>query len=459
MKINKILAVTLVITLFLIAGCKKKPAEMLQRQAPVTLNYYKVFEIEENIKPIISKFEQANPGIKVNYRNFNDLDKYLETVLSELAEGRGPDIISVPNTWVAQNYKKLTPAPSNFATPQVIQDVFVKVVEQDSIFIDTDGQEKVFSIPLFVDTLALYYNDEIFEKQLPELGKPGQTWESLRSISSVLSLPDTENNLIKSGIALGTGTGILRSADVIQLMFMQQGINFYDNNFSRFTFASNNKTTEVATLYNSFNKLPGGYPSWEDSLGSPTEKEIYAFATGKTAMIFGYSYLYKDIQNIIELAKRNGDQTINLKDVLITEAPQFENSQNQLYLANYYTEAVTRNSKYPDQSWKLITYLADPVNLRQYYKNDFKPTSRRELINEQRENRIYAPFANQLGAATSIPLFDKSEFNKIIQSTLDTFPTLTQATLRSSLANAQNELNKKLSSEGAFPPSKNKLAK
>jgi ABC-type glycerol-3-phosphate transport system substrate-binding protein len=460
MKIKLFLSILVISTLLITVGCKKQQQQAQVRGEIVTLNYYKLFENEENLQPLFNKFQQANPNIRINYKKFNDPGKYLETILSELAEGTGPDIISVPNTWIAQNYKKISPAPAQYANPQIIEDVFVNVVKKDNVFIDSDGTQKVFGIPLSIDTLALYYNDKLFEQFLSELGKPSTTWNGLKANAELLTLPDTENNLIRSGIALGTGEGITRSADIYKLMLLQNGISLFDQNYARVNIANNSKATELLNFYNSFNNLSIGTPSWEDSLGSESEKELYAFVTGKTAMVFGYSYLYQDLLNTIELAKRNGEPTIiNTKDIKITEAPQFSNQKNPVALANYYTETVTRNSKHPESSWKLITFLVDPENLKEYYKKEFKPTSRRELISEQKQNPIFAVFANQLGIADSFIVNEELKTNQIIRQLLDSTVNSSNLNLRTLILESQTELDNLIPNEGAYPPSQNKAKK
>ena len=460
MKTKLILLLVITSLVIFTTGCKKQGAQTPTRANIVTLNYYKLFENEENLQPLFNKFQQVNPNIRINYKKFTDPEKYLETILSELAEGTGPDIISVPSTWVAQNYKKLSPAPSNYATPTVIDDVFVNVVKKDNVLIDTDGIQKVFGIPLSVDTLALYYNDKLFEQFLPELGKPSQTWNGLKANAELLTLPDEQNNLIRSGLSIGTGEGIFRSSDIFKLMLLQNNISLFDKNYSRVNIANNTKTTELLNFYSSFSN--SNTPVWADNLGSENEKELYAFVTNKTAMIFGYSYLYKDLLNTIELAKRNGEKNvISTKDIKITSLPQFKNQETPIALANYYTESVTRNSKNAELSWKLITFLADPDNLREYYKKEFKPTSRRELIAEQKENSIFGVFATQLGIAESFIVNDENKTNQIIKKLLDNAALNKDPSLnsRNLLVESQNELDNLIPNEGAYPPSKNKLKK
>jgi ABC-type glycerol-3-phosphate transport system substrate-binding protein len=460
MKIKKIILIISIFCLVLgLTGCKKKQAQQIAAKPPVTLNYYRVFESDENIKPLFNKYQQANPHVNIVYRNFNDIDRYLETIISELAEGKGPDIISVPNTWIAEHYKKISPAPSNLAPANAVKEVFLSVVAKDNIFIDTDGIEKVFGIPLSVDTLALYYNTDLYNQFTPELGKPPTSWQGLKNVSERISIADTENNLIRSGIAIGTGNGILRSSDIYQLLLLQSNANLFDSNYTKFNFASSSKTQDATNIYTGFNNLNSETKSWDDSLGSDQEKEIYAFATGKTAMIFGYSYLYTDILRTIEVAKRNGEKVISPKSIKISETPQIDPTQPPIYLASYYSETVTRNSQNSEEAWKLITYLADPVNLEIYYKNSFKPTSRRELIPEQKNNALFGAFANQLGTATSIALPDKQKANTIFKNLLDEISTVNNQSIRSYILNAQNELNQEIGIEGAVPPFKNKPAK
>lgn len=444
---KKYLAViSILLLLFSVSGCRKKVAN--NNLPPVTLTYYKLFENEENLSPLFTKFKQRYPHITVEYKKFTDPEKYLETIVSELAEGVGPDIMSVPNTWIAQNYKKITPAPQDLASEQVFKDIFVNVAADDNIIAGEEFGE-VYGIPLYVDTLALFYNDNHFETSIPERGKPASTWTGLVNDAAKLSQKNSTGDLVKSAIALGTGD-VSRASDIFYLLTLQKEVSFYNDNFKEATFVKGNETENILDYIVSFAEQNKTNYSWSSDFTD--EGDLTAFVRGETSMIFGYSHLYKDILNQITLQKRAGQNVIDVNDVQITEAPQPADSEQPISYASYFTETVSRNSKHPRESWLLLTFLVEQDNLEAYYKKDFKPTSIRSLIPDQRANPIYAPFINQLGYAKTLPIVNIFEYDKAIKELIDN--SISQEQKRSFILDAQTKINSLIPNEGAYPVSK-----
>lgn len=452
-KLLKITTILLLISsVLLLVGCKKKNI-VTNNLPPVTLTYYKLFENEENLTPIFTKFKQQNPHITIVYKKFTDPEQYLDTIVSEIAEGGGPDIMSVPNTWVAQNYRKLTPAPETVATPQAFNDVFVNVASRDNIIYNQEGIGQVYGFPLSVDTLALFYNDSHFETEIPERGRPSSTWEGIVNDVIRLTVQDSSSldRFSRTGIALGKADNILRASDIFYLLLLQNDINFYSDDFKSANFARNSDTEDVLDFYTSFADENSSNYSWNQftSDSESAEQELISFVTGKTSMIFGYSYTYKDVLNQIQIQKRNGEDVINASDVQITESPQLADAENPVAYANYFTEVVSRNSDHTQEAWLLLAFMIDQENLQEYYSKDFKPTSLRNLIPEQRENPIYGAFINQLGYATTIPIVDQFEYDAIITELIESAPQQEQK--RQILIDAENKINSLIPNEGAYP--------
>ena len=194
-KLSNRLAISFLIAVFIasfgLSGCRKKaPAPAKKTYNGIVMNYYKVFDDKEVIKPAIEKFEVDHPGIKINYRQFSDFQEYQNVILNEMAEGAGPDIFSMPNTWFMSNYKKIYPAPVTLATPDLFQKVFVDVAYKDLVRTDQDGLEQVYALPMTVDTLALYYNKAHFHDSISERGSPSSTWEGIKEDISLLKKED-----------------------------------------------------------------------------------------------------------------------------------------------------------------------------------------------------------------------------------------------------------------------------
>lgn len=411
-----------------------------QNQGPKTnLVYYKLFENQENIQPLLDNFQAQNPNVNVIYKNFNDPEEYYTTILNEIAEGRGPDIMSVHNTWIGPNYQKLQPAPVTMVDATTFRDIFNQQASQDNI-LNTQGQELVYGIPLHTDTLALYYNQKHFEQSFPETGKPSSNWSEFRNQINVLNIQQ-DGQLKRSGLAIGTGDSILRSHDIFYQLSLQNQTPIYNKNQSNLE-----KLDELVSFNTGFSDPENNGYTWSDKLSDQQYKEIASFLEGKTSSIFGYSYLYKDLIQVKQQLDRQNKATIELSDIKITTSPQIKPETPVVY-ANYFTETVSRNSQNPELSWQLLGFMSSKPNLELFYKDNFKVSSRRNMIEDQRTNRLYGAFIEQIGISQSYPIANEEAQKKIIKNMLDSYNTdSTQA-----IQTANTELNKLIPNSGLKP--------
>lgn len=449
---KKFISLTLLLIFLLnLSGCKKKQV-IVEQKAPITLTYYKLYDNKEIYAQSIQDFREKFPYVSVNIKTFQDKDSYLNTIIREIAEGRGPDLFSVPNTWVKSNFKLLQEAPAAI-TPEIYQNTYINTAFEDNTIQKSDGGVAIYGIPLSVDTLALYYNSQLFENTIPERGRPQSTWAGINQDAKLLTSKN-EDKIKRAGIAIGS-LETNRNSDIFMLRLLQNKINFYDKTASQVVFAKNNKSLEIFKEMQSYANPKSTNFTYDKSLNLPNlkDKEVSAFAQGKTAMIFGYSHLYKDILNKIDLYKSSGLETISKSSVKITEAPQEVISDNKIAYANYLTEVVNRNSNHGFEAFALLGELSSQKSLNQIYSKDFKPTSRRDMIPSQRQNRIYGAFANQLGYAKSIAL-PSTNVEKIINEMFDqeTLQKLDEVQYATVLNQAASKLNKEIQNNNKINP-------
>ena len=103
-------AIFLIIIFVFISGsaCKIDEKGVQEAARPVTLNYWRVFDGQDDFQEIIDAYKAAHPYITINYRLLR-YDEYENEILNALAEDRGPDIFSIHNTWMKKYQSKLTP--------------------------------------------------------------------------------------------------------------------------------------------------------------------------------------------------------------------------------------------------------------------------------------------------------------------------------------------------------------
>lgn len=434
---KKILAILVVMALFFgiigSYGCRTKdPQTQKKSYDGVELTYYKVFDDTDVMDPFINQYIGTHPGLKINYKKFSDFDEYQKVILSEMAEGKGPDIFSMPNWWYASNLGKVAVMPEDLGTPDVFAEVFVDVANRDLVRVDKDGSEQVYGVPMTVDTLALYYNKDHYEDRIPERGKPAKTWEGIKEDVALLNKPlaGSQTDFDVSGIAMGRWDNISRAVDILYLLFLQYGVDFYNSNISEATFASRHEGLltypglEALNLFVSFADPSQKFYTWGPKSADPNSdfKEIDAFAMGKASMMVGFAYTYNDIVNRIDVLKAKGQYTINKNAIRIAQIPQVydpdASKDKRVTYASYFAETVSRNCKDPEVAWEFLIDLTSKKTLQTYFDKTHKPTSRRDMIDEQKKDPNYGVFAQQIGYAESFPIVDYNKYKEIFKETL-----------------------------------------
>ena len=97
----------------------------------------------------------------------------------------------------------------------------------------------------------------------------------------------------------------------------------------------------------------------------------------------------------------------------------------------------------------MLVNLTQKDSLDHYFKETHRPTSRRDMIEDQQKDSTYGVFASQIGFAESFPVLDhytyKDLFSQIINS------ATSSSTSQVGLAYAQDAINNLLPEEGFIP--------
>jgi len=469
MKFKKTLTVFLLLVIvFSFFGCRTKtPPAKLKSYDGVELTYYKVFDGSDVFQPLMNEYLIKHPGLKINYRKFSDFEEYQKTVINEMADGKGPDIFSMQNSWFTSNKGKITPLPEDQGTPDDFGTVFVDTAYKDLVLVDDEGREQVYGLPMTVDTLALYYNKDHFQDRLPNPGKPAKTWEGIKSQITALNKmnSDNPNDFEVSAIAMGLSSNIDRAVDILYLLFMQYGVIFYNDEISKSTFAGmqgkmdNYPAIAAMDFFVSFANPEEKHYSWNEYVVDPEVdpgKEVTAFAQGKVSMIIGYSYTYDQIVNEIGVLKGKGLKTIDKTAIKVAPIPQMydpdASKEKRITYASYFAETVSRNCKNPDVAWDFIVFLTSKDSLKYYFSKTHKVTSRRDMIDDQKKDPIYGTFASQIGYAESFPIIDYYKYKDLFSESIT--KAYNDGANKSELTQVQDLINEMLPKEGYLKPKK-----
>lgn len=399
-------------------------------KGPKELDFYFVYDNTDAFKEQLQAFQSQNPGVVVRTKKFVSLQEYEDMVINEIAEGEGPDVFMIHNSWILKHWKKLLPMPMDLPiilTPDMYRQTFFGAAADDLIL-----DEQIYGMPLSIDNLAIYYNKAYFRDLLATSDRPGVLWEEIKDqVFQLTKQNNSPERFALSGIGIGRADNVASAVDTLYTLMLEYGVEFYDQKGETATFASAaspsaavaNPGVEALTLYTSFGLPTYKNYSWNDTITgfAPGEKEINPFVRGKTAMILGYPYLYDVMVQSIQNQQKTGKSHIAIDEIGTAPMPQLvsatESTRRDTW-ASYFPLVVARTTDAPKEAWALVQYLTTADSLQTYYKKTHRPTSRKDMIQEQQTDPLFGVFAYQAPFAKSFKIYDAAAYDKIFRDAI-----------------------------------------
>jgi len=383
-----------------------------------TITVWGLWHESRHLKDAIKAFT-SQTDVKVTYKKIASVAAYEHELLSALAEGRGPDVFVIHHTWVDGKRGILAAAPNSIVDARAVQDEFVDVVAQDVV---RDGQ--VYALPVSVDTMATYYNKDLFNAA--GIAKPPATWTDFQRMVEKITTVNRLGTIQQSGAAIGTAANINRAQDIAQLLMMQSGLPIINE---RGLVDIDNKEGERAlTFYTDFANRGKKVYTWN----LQQDFSIDAFAEGDTAVMFNYSYHIPTVQ------AKNPRLNFGIAPMPQIAGSSVENFSN---FAAYWPYAVANASTSPNAAWQFVRFLtsqsqAGPINAAHVTP----PALRASVIESQRDPEL-GVFADQALTAKSWSRPDIAAADSIFNQAIDDVVT-GAGTIKEVLRRAEDQLNR-----------------
>ncbi len=435
------------------AGCGGPSEAQKLADQSVTIKIWRVFDDDNTFSEIMNAYRAIHPNVSFEYRELR-IDEYEDELLHAFAQGEGPDIFSVHNTWMGEYLSLIEPMPPSVKIPysetrgtikketvytlkeeptlsmRALKSDFVDVVAKDVVRSyrpnqNANAQDRIFGLPLSVDSLALYYNRDLLNAAgIPE---PPSSWTAFQDQVAKLTRVGQNNAILQSGAAMGTGNNVERATDILNLLMLQNGAKFIDDRgVAVFATESGGEllAADAVRFYTDFaNPLKQVY-TWNEEQPSSFD----AFVNGKTAFFFGYSYHAPLIK--IRSPKLN---------MGIAPVPQIEGGKT-VNFANYWIEAVSKQTDISNWAWDFISFSTGKERVESFLKTARKPTARRALITAQLEDETLSVFSSQTLTAES--WYRGNDAQAVEKAFLDLISAaLAGEEIQKSLTIAQNKIN------------------
>jgi len=260
---------------------------------------------------------------------------------------------------------ELEPVPSSVMSVSDFTNNYYPVISENLKF-----GNNILGIPMEVDTLALFYNEDIFQKA----GKiPSTSWNEVRPLARDLVVYDEAGKIKTAGIALGSTTNVDHWSDILGLLLLQNGAD-----------PSNPTTSNANDALTFFSYFTKEDRVWDETMPGST----LAFATGKSAMYLGFSWDVFEIKNI--------NPQLQFKVIPVPQAGGAE-----INWASFWVEGVNNNSKNKQEAWEFLKFISSPEIMQKLYENQSKirlfgePYPRQDMANLVSGNSMITPFISQ----------------------------------------------------------------
>lgn len=396
------------------------------------------------------EFKKINPSAgSMRYRKLTG-SEYKQALIEAMASRQEPDIFLIHSTWLPYFQNKIAPVPKSIFTEQELRATFPDVVARDFL-----AAGEIYALPLSIDSLALFYNKDYFNKE--GIVKPPATWGEFNEYVKKITKIDGYGNILLSGAAMGASYNINRSTDILALLMLQNKAQMNDDSSRKATFSQavnvDGNRVEAGNLaldyYTQFAKSNSPLYSWN----SFSHWSIDAFAEGTAAMMLNYSWNFETVKS--KNAKLN---------FAVAPVPQMYPEESVNY-ANYWAFAVAKNKdkKTIHEAWQFLRFLtannngqmklvdantgikkSAPLNLdpAKVYVTDKKvPAARLDIIEEQKNDTVLGPFAfgNLIAKSWYQPSPEKNE--TILADAINSV-NVGSATVKDALETAENRINK-----------------
>lgn len=338
---------------------------------PISLKMWGLWEDERAIKPAIDEYHRLHSNITIEYNHQNS-PNYRTRVQTQISESSGPDIIMVHNSWLPMFLKNnsLAEIPGDIISSDEFKKIFYPVT-----FDSFSSNNKIYALPLEVDGLALFYNEEILQKA--EISPP-RTWKEFTDAAVRLTVRDSTGNITQAGAAMGSPANVDHWPDIIGLLFYQQPGADLNN-------PASSAGAEVIRFFTNFITDPSK-KVWSQNMESSTE----AFYLGKLAFYIAPSWRAHDL--------REANPQIKFKTIPV---PQLSDKSPQVGWASFWGFAVSAKSEKQKAAFEFLKYLTSKETQKMLYQEASKirffgqPYSRIDLRQEIIDEPVAGSFVKQ----------------------------------------------------------------
>jgi ABC-type glycerol-3-phosphate transport system substrate-binding protein len=211
---------------------------------------------------------------------------------------------------------------------------------------------------------------------------------------------------------MGVSSNVNRASDIVYLLMLQAGVIPWSDDRLTPQFTQNvarggnfvSPGSDAISFYTSFADPANLNYTWN----TRSDYSIDSFANGRSAMLYSYSYTAQTL--------RQKSPNLNFD---VAAVPQFDLTSPSVNFANYFGEAVNKQTAHSDAAWDFLKFISTKDSLDKYYAQDKLPSSRKDMIAQQIQDPDIGVFAHANLTAKPFYRPDQAKMDTIFTTLID----------------------------------------
>lgn len=363
-----------------------------------------------------------NRNLVVSYFEKSE-DNFDQEFIEALADGRGPDIVILPENMLFKHEKKLLVIPYKTYSERLFKDSFVEAGE---VFLRKDG---IISIPFLIDPMVMYWNRDIFRNASITL--PPKYWDEFLKLTEIINKKDNTGNLSQTLVSFGEWKNVYHAKDIFANFMLQLGnpiIDLSNQNKQISLLNIGNEPISPAetsiNFYTQFSNPTSLNYSWNRSL----PVSVKYFLSGNLATYFGFA---SEISGI-----RLKNPNLNFD---VTFIPQPRQNTQKILLSRVYGMSIVKFSTNVSPAFSVINVLTNNDSIKNISGYTGLPPVRRSLLLDKPGDAYKSVFYDSAIFSKTWADPDKKETDKIFQTLIESI-TSGRSRIADALSRANTEL-------------------
>lgn len=314
----------------------------------VSLTFWGLWDEEKVIKPVIEAYQSKYPNIKITYVKQSTLN-YFPRMMTQLRSGQGPDIVTVHNSWIPMMLTDLGAAPDGVVSMKDFSKAYYPVAKETL----TSKDNRIFALPMEIDGLAMYYNEEILRGINATVPK---NWEEFEATAKKVTVISKEGQIQTAGAALGSTSNVDFWPEIVGMLYYQQpDADIVAPDIKR--------GPEVIQYFAGFITDPRK-KTWDRNLPSSTEM----FTQGRLAFYFAPASKAQEI--------KEKNPNLQFKVAAVPQLPALPGQvEKKVAWGGFWALGISNRSADQEEAWKFLKFLSSPQQLQVIYQQHLQERS------------------------------------------------------------------------------------